>query len=258
MPTALITGASSGIGAAFARRLAIDGYRLVLVARDRDRLRESARILEAAGSPATEILAADLTDPAGREQVVQRLRADVYPVDLLINNAGASIGKSFLDATEADLTGQLELNVTSVMLLTHAALLGMIARRHGAIINLSSIAGLLPGRGSTYSASKAWVTSFTEGLATSLRGTGVRMVAVAPGFVRTEFHERARLNMSGTPEWMYVPMSTVVDESLAGLRRGRTLVIPGPLYKAVATVATLAPRPWVRAIASRIDRDKRD
>lgn len=256
MPCALITGASSGIGAAFARHLARHGYRLILVARDSSRLTALASELRSA--PAVEVLSADLSDSGARHTVMARLSDATRPVDLLINNAGASIGKGFLAATPGELTAQLELNVTAVMLLTHAALPGMIARGHGGVINIASIAGMLPGRGSTYSASKAWVTSFTEGTALSLRGTGVRMLAVCPGFVHTEFHQRANLDMSGRPEWMFVDMPTVVGQSMRALRDGRTIVIPGPLYKGVAAAAKLAPRALVRAVAARIDRDKRD
>lgn len=258
MPSALITGASSGIGAAFARHLARAGYSLILVARSASRLDAAAAELCAAGSPTVEVLPADLTDPGQRHAVMDRLADSGRPVDLLINNAGASTGKGFLAATETELTAQLELNVTAVMLLTHAALPGMIARGHGGVINIASIAGMLPGRGSTYSASKAWVTSFSEGIGMSLRGTGVRMLAVCPGFVHTEFHERARLDMSRNPEWMFVDMDTVVRQSMDALRSGRAIVIPGPLYKAVAAAAKIAPRSLVRAVAGRVDKDKRD
>lgn len=256
MRTAVVTGASSGIGAAFADHLARAGYRLIIAARDEQRLERSAEQLRAAGAPEVIVAAVDLTDRVSRHKFVTMIADE--PIDLLVNNAGASTGKSFTDATEADVLGQLELNVAAVMTLTHAVLPGMTARGHGGIINVASIAGLLPGRGSTYSASKAWVISFTEGIAMSLRGTGVRMVALCPGFVRTEFHERAKLDMSGTPGWMYVPMDAVVGEAMAGLRSGKTVVIPGVLYKAVAAAAKLAPRTLVRAVAARIDKDKRD
>lgn len=258
MPTALITGASSGIGAAFARRLALDEYGLVLVARSRQRMEEARETLQSAGAPFVEILDADLTDPHQRHQVAQRLSENDRPIDLLVNNAGMSIGKDFSAATESELTAQLELNVTAVMLLTHAALPVMKRRRHGGIINIASIAGMLPGRGSTYSASKAWVTSFTEGLAMSLHGTGVRALAVCPGFVETEFHDRAGLNMADTPQALYVEMDTVVSESLEALRAGQVIVVPGSLYKGVALGAKLAPRSLVRKIASMVDKDDRD
>lgn len=258
MRTALVTGASSGIGAAFARQLAIDGYDLVLVARDKRRLDEATPMLKSAGAERVEVLPADLTAPDEREQVCARLRDERRPVDLLVNNAGMSIGKDFLTASADELRAQLELNVTALMLLTHAVLPGMRERRHGGVINIASIAGMLPGRGSTYSASKAWVTAFTEGIGMSLRGTGVRMVAVCPGFVRTEFHDRAGIDMAGKPGFLYVDMDTVVSESLEGLQTGRSIVIPGSLYKGVAAAAKLAPRSWVRQAAYVIDKDSRD
>ena len=255
--TALVTGATAGIGAAFAHRLATDGYRLVLVARDGTRLDALRPELFAAGAPDVEVIAADLTDPEQRSHVTARLADAARPVDVLVNNAGKGLGKGFAAATDAELLDQLELNVTAVMLLTHAALPGMVARGHGGIVNIASMAGMLPGRGSAYSASKAWVISFTEGIAMSLRGTGVRMVAVCPGFVHTEFHQRAGIDMAGKPEVLYVDMDTVVTESLDALRSGRPLVVPGRLYKAVATAARLAPRSLVRQVAYRVDRDTR-
>lgn len=257
MPTAMVTGASSGIGAAFARRLAADGYRLVLVARNRSRLDDDRATLRAAGAPGVEILGADLTDRAARLDVCARLTDDEIPVDLLVNNAGMGLGKDFLAATQRELVDQLELNVTAVMALTHAALPGMVARHRGGVINIASIAGMLPGRGSTYSASKAWVTSFTEGIAMSLQGTGVRMVAVCPGFVRTEFHQRADIDMTGTPGFLYTDVNTVVEQALSALRAGRTVVVPGGLYKALAAAAKIAPRALVRKVAYRYEKARR-
>jgi short-subunit dehydrogenase len=257
MPTALVTGATAGIGAAFARRLAADGHSLVLVARDAARLESQRPELLAAGAPEVEVLPADLTDAAQLARVTARLRDDARPVDLLVNNAGKGVGTGFVTASDAELLEQLNLNVTAVMLLTHAALPGMIRRRHGGIVNVASVAGMLPGRGSAYSASKAWVISFTEGIAMSLRGTGVRVIAVCPGFVHTEFHQRAGIDMTGKPELLYVDVQTVVDDALDGLRSGRMLTIPGRLYKAVALAARLAPRSLVRSVAYRVDRDTR-
>jgi len=257
MGTTLITGASAGIGAAFARHFALAGDRLVLVARDAARLEHARPTLLAAGAPEVEVLAADLTDPEQRSRVAARLRDDDRPVDILVNNAGKGLGKGFAAATDAELLEQLELNVTAVMLLTHAALPGMIARRHGGVINIASVAGLLPGRGSAYSASKAWVIAFTEGIAMSLRGTGVRMVAVCPGFVHTEFHDRADIDMTGKPEALYVDVDTVVSESMEALRASRPMVVPGPLYKGVVNAAKLAPRSLVRRVAYLVDKDTR-
>ncbi len=252
MPTALVTGATSGIGYAFARHLAASGYALILVARDGARLGERRAALLGMGAPAVEIIVADLTEPAQRDLVTTRLSAAADPVDVLVNNAGGTLGVEFLQAEPADLARQVELNSVAVMLLMRAALPGMIARGHGGIINVASTAGLVPGRGSTYGATKAFVVSLSEAMAMALRGTGVRVQALCPGFVRTEFHDRANIDMSGTPRWAYVDVDLLVRTSLADLRRGRVLSIPGPLYKTIYVLTRVMPRPLVRAVASRV------
>jgi uncharacterized protein len=252
MPTALITGASSGIGARYAEVLAALGNSLVLVARDRDRLLARRADLLAAGAPEVEVLVADLTVPADREPVLARLQDPARPVDLLVNNAGLGLGKDFLDCSPDELQYQLDLNVTQVVLLTRAALPGMLARGHGAVVNVASIAGLVPGRGSTYGASKAYLVMFSEGLAMSMRGTGVRIQALCPGFVRTEFHQRAGIDMSTTPDALYVDLDLLVRTSLADLRKDRPVSVPGPLYGSVAVAARLAPRRLVRMIAAKV------
>lgn len=255
MPVAMVTGATSGIGHAFARHLAAQGYQLVLVARDAVRLEERRTELLAAGAPSIELLPADLTEPDQRDVVADRLRAEgvgVAPVDLLVNNAGSTLGREFVDAPEEDLVKQVELLVMAVMVLTRAAVPGMHARGHGGVINVASTAGLVSGRGTTYAASKAWVVSFSEGLAMQMRGTGVRIQALCPGFVRTEFHRRAQIDMSTTPAWAYLDVDDLVRTSLADLAANRPLSIPGPLYKTIAVVTRLAPRWLVRRTASRI------
>ena len=250
MGTALVTGATSGIGAAFARRLARDGYDLVLVARDADRLDRTATELTSGHGVRVEVVPADLADPGQRQAVADRLTKGPG-VDLLVNNAGIGTSGNFWEAPYDPVHHQLELNVTAVMQLTHAALPGMLSRRTGAVVNVASVAGLLPGRGSTYSASKAWVISFTEGLSAGLAGTGVRLVAVCPGFVRTEFHQRAGIDMSSTGAGMYTAADDVVDAALRGLDRDQVLVVPGTRYRAIVLFARLAPRRLVRRITSR-------
>ncbi len=192
------------------------------------------------------MIVADLTDPQARAKVADRLRSADDPIDLLVNNAGGTLPMDFLQATEADLVRQVELNAVAVMLLTHAALPGMLARGHGGVINVASTAGLVPGRGSTYGASKAFVVSFSEGLAVTLRGTGVRVQALCPGFVRTEFHRRAKIDMSRVPAWAYVDVNKLVAASMADLRANRPLSIPSALYKTMYLVTKLAPRELVR------------
>lgn len=252
MPTALVTGATSGIGHAFARHLARAGYGLVIVARDGDRLEQRRRSLLALGAPQVETVVADLTDEPSRTRVADRLRDEEHPVDLLVNNAGGTLSMGFLRATEADLARQVDLNAVSVMMLTHAALPGMLTRGFGGVINVASTAGLVPGRGSTYGASKAFVVAFSEGLAASLVGTGVRVQALCPGFVRTEFHQRAGIDMSKTPNWAYLDDDKLVDASMRDLRANRPLSIPGVLYKAIYIATKLAPRGLIRRAASEV------
>lgn len=248
-PTSLITGASAGIGAGFARACAARGDRLVLVARDADRLAAAVAGLRAAGSPHVEVLPADLGVAADRARVGDRLRDPDRPVDLLVNNAGIGLGRSFAEVGVDELTRQLELNVAAVLTLTHAALPGMRERGHGAVINVASVAGLFPNPGASYAASKAWVVAFTEGLAMTLRGSGVSVQALCPGLVRTEFHDRAGIRLGRVPRPAYLEVDAVVAGALADLRRGRIISVPGLLYKTLLGVTRVLPRPAVRTLS---------
>ena len=249
MTAALVTGATAGIGYAFARRLAADGHDLVLVARDRERLETTATELHTTYDVQVEVLVADLVDDAGCRRVEGRLADASRPVDLLVNNAGFSVNKRF---TTGDIEAEermLRILVRAVMRLSRAAVPGMVERGHGAIVNVSSVASFLPQ--STYSAAKAWVTSFSQGLATDLGGTGVRVLALCPGFTRTEFHDRARLNMNGIPAFLWLDADDVVDQGLASLRRGAAVCVPGAQYKAVVAVARHLPLTGLAVVARR-------
>lgn len=244
---ALITGPTSGIGEGFARRYAADGYDVVLVSRDADRLHQLAAELSNEGGCGVEVLPADLADAASRDTVADRLASGV---DVLVNNAGFGTSGEFWTADPAMLQRQLDVNVTAIMQLTRAALPVMIDQGAGTVINVSSVAGLLSGRGSTYSASKAYVVSFTEGLAVGLRGTGVGIHVVCPGYVHTEFHDRAGIDMTSLPSFMWLEVDDVVRETLAEVARGNVLIIPGLQYKAITTVSRMVPRTLSRAATS--------
>jgi hypothetical protein len=253
VPTALITGATAGIGAEFARQLALEGNGLVLVARDAERLEQTAAELRERYQVPVETLPADLTDPDQCARVEQRV---AEPVDLLVNNAGMGGSGSFWTQPIERVESMLQLNVRAVMRLTHAALGPMVDRGRGDVINVSSVAGFVPsGRTATYGASKAWVTMFSEALDMELLDTGVHVSALCPGFTHTEFHDRAHINMDQLPGWMWLRAKDVVAEGLKSHRAGRARSVPGLQYKAMAAAIRLTPRPIVRR-ATRITRKR--
>lgn len=252
-PVALITGPTSGLGEGYARRFARDGHDLVLVARDERRLNDLAGELTATHGIKAEVCVADLSLAADRACVADRAAAGVQ---VLVNNAGFGTSGEFWTAEPVVLQRQLDVNVTSVMQLTRAALPPMIAAGRGTVLNIASVAGLLPGRGSTYAASKAWVVFFSEGLANGLAGTGVGVHAICPGFVHTEFHQRAGIDMGSLPGPLWLNVDDVVAESLADVAKGKVVSIPGLQYKALTTLGRIIPRGLVRAFTKTMGRGR--
>ncbi|GAB2778503.1 SDR family oxidoreductase [Streptomyces chlorus] len=252
MTTALITGSTAGIGAAFARRLAADGHDLVLVARDIGRLREQATELHDRHGIEAEVLSADLSEDKGIETVAERLGDRKNPVDLLINNAGFGNKGRYLEVSMADELRMLKVHCEAVLRLTTAAAEAMRKRGRGGVVNVASTAAFLP-RG-TYGASKAWVVQFTQGAAQDLAGNGVRLMALCPGFVRTEFHERAGMGTDNIPNWMWLDADKVAEAALTDLARGKSVSIPDPRYKALMGAAKLVPRGVLGGVSSRTGR----
>ncbi|MDQ1726700.1 MAG: uncharacterized protein QOK14_745 [Frankiaceae bacterium] len=253
-PIALITGPTSGIGHAFALQLAARGLDVVLVARDEERLAALAVDLRTRFGVDVEVLAADLTDPAGLARVESRLRSADRPVHTLVNNAGFGSGTPFEVATAERIDEMIALHVTAVTRLTHAALPGMRARRSGLVLTVSSVAGLLPGASTApYGPTKAYQVALMEGLAGSLAGTGVRVVAVCPGLTRTEFHERAGMDLSRLPGFVWLSPHRVVSDALRAAARGIVVSIPTKRYRYAIRLAALVPRGTAGALVRRRD-----
>ncbi|MDL4819525.1 SDR family NAD(P)-dependent oxidoreductase [Actinomadura opuntiae] len=248
MPTAFITGATAGIGAAFARRLASDGFDLVLLARDTERLERTADGLRDRYGVRAETLTADLSTEAGLSAAEERTRKDV---DLLVNNAGFGHNGVFLDVPVSDEITMLKVHCEAVLRLTHAALPGMLERGRGGIVNVSSVAAFAT-RG-TYGASKAWVVNFSQGVNADIRRRSrgrVRVMALCPGYTHTEFHQRANMDMSGLPEFLWLKDDDVVDAGLRDLRRGVQVSVPGAQYKAIVGLTRFVPRGLVARLSS--------
>ena len=237
--TSLVTGATAGIGRAFARALAVRGDDLVLVARDEGRLRELADQLAARHRVGVRVLAVDLATDAGAGAVADVLADRAAPVDLLVNNAGFGLRTRFPDAPLADEERSLDVMVRAPLRLCHAALPGMVERGGGAVVNVASVAGFMP-RG-TYGAHKAWLISLSRWLDVTNRGRGVQVMVLCPGFVRTEFHQRMDADMSGVPRWMWLDADRLVRDALADLARGVSVSVPSRRYQVLARLARVAP-----------------
>ncbi len=245
MTTALVTGATAGIGREFAEQLAARGSDLVLVARDLDRLDALAVDLRARRGVTVEVLSADLSDPAATRRVAERIADPEHPIDVLVNNAGFGMKKSFLANELRDEEAMFDVLCRAVLVLSHAAGRAMTARGHGRIINVSSVAGWIAS--GTYSAAKSWVTVFSEGLAGELAGTGVSVTALCPGFVRTEFHERAQIRDDAFPGFMWLDAQRLVRDCLEDVDRGRVISVPSVLYKGLHVATKVVPRTLLRS-----------
>jgi uncharacterized protein len=245
-PVALVTGASTGIGEQFARILAERDNDLVLVARDRARLEALAKEVEQTHHVDVEVLPADLIDP-DQLALVEERAADV---DVLVNNAGFG---SFGSCHELDIdteTKEVQLNVVAVVRLTHAAARGMTTRGRGGILNVASLAGFQPTpNNATYAATKAFVLSFSQAVHEELKGTGVSVSVLAPGFTKTEFQARASFDSSSVPGFMWQEAEPVARAGLDGLAKNRAVVVPGAMYRVVAGLTSVTPPGVSRRVA---------
>jgi short-subunit dehydrogenase len=256
MATALVTGGTSGIGAEFARALAAGGYDIVLVARDAERLKAMATELHAASGMDVEVLQADLSDRAEVQKVVERLTDENRPVEFLVNNAGFGVHSSLLSEDTTAHEHALDVMVRAVLVLGGAAGRAMRSRGRGSILNVASVAGHLTM--GSYSAVKAWVASYSEGLAVELRGSGVTVTALSPGWVRTEFHTRAGIRTGSIPSIMWIDAESLVRTALRDVGRGKVISIPSVRYRAVTWFVRHAPRRVVRAISGAISSSRNE
>ena len=249
--TALITGASSGLGAVFARALAARGFDLILVARRADRLERLAEELKAAGGVSVETISADLTREGDLAAVEQRV-SRAQELTLLVNNAGFGMRGRFVEADMESQDLMHRLHILATMRLTHAALRGMAVRDRGGVVNVSSVAAFAATPGSvSYHATKAWINHFTEALALELAAAGsrVKVQALCPGFTYTEFHDVMGMDRKTIPQGLWMKAETVVEASLKGLERGKLIVVPGLRYKLLVAFMALIPGFLRRALS---------
>ncbi|YAL82966.1 SDR family NAD(P)-dependent oxidoreductase [Dermacoccaceae bacterium W4C1] len=237
--TAMVTGASAGIGTIFCEQLAARGSNLIVVARNAERLEALAARLTAEHGISVEVLPADLSDRAQVGVVAERLADATRPVDMLVNNAGYGLRKAFLKNEVAEEEQMLAVLVTAPVVLSHAAAGAMQERGNGIIVNVASVAAFLTS--GTYSAAKAYLKTFSQSLSSELAGTGVRVTVLCPGFTRTEFHERAGIRGHGIPDALWLDANKLVTDALADIDKGKTLSVPGYQYKAIVPLLRLVP-----------------
>jgi len=247
---ALVTGATVGIGESFTRLLASKGYNIALVARDEVRLHERAGELREKYGIQTFVLPADLATKGGVKLVEKYIQS--YEIEVLINNAGFAINKTFTLSNLGDEQDLLNVLVRTPMRLMHVILPGMKERKSGTIINVSSVAGFIAG--GTYSAAKSYLTVLSESLNKELKGTGVIVCALCPGFTRTEFHQRARMKMKGLPSFMWLNADKLVAKAWKDAQANKPLSIPGWQYKLLMAIISITPRSLIRRV--RLDEGK--
>lgn len=253
--TALITGASAGIGRAFAEVFAANGFDLVVVARRENRLRELAASVEQRHGRRVQVLAVDLADPGAPAGIVDRLAAQRIAVDALVNNAGFGVPGAFVKSDWPRHAAFLQVMLVAVVELTHHLLPAMLDRGYGRIVNVASLAGLLPGvAGHTlYAASKSFLIRFSESLATEVMPRGVHVTAVCPGFTFSEFHDVSgtRHIVSRMPSFMWMDADTVAQQGYEAVTAGRTVFVTGRVNSAIAALARLLPPGVVYAMNRR-------
>ena len=250
---ALVTGATAGIGESFTRLLASKGYNIALVARDEVRLHERAAGLREKYGIQTFVLPADLATKSGVKSVEKYIQS--YEIEVLINNAGFGINKAFTVSSLGDEQDLLNVLVRAPMRLMHVILPGMKERKSGTIINVSSVAGFIAG--GTYSAAKSYLTVLSESLNTELKGTGVIVSALCPGFTRTEFHQRGRMKMKGLPSFMWLNADKLVAQSWKDAQAHQPVSVPGWQYKLLVAIISIAPRSFVRQIGMNVRKKQR-
>ena len=247
---ALVTGATAGIGESFTRLLASKGYNIALVARDEVRLHERAGALREKYGIQTFVLPADLATKSGVKSVEKYIQS--YEIEVLINNAGFAINKTFTLSNLGDEQDLLNVLVRTPMRLMHVILPGMKDRKSGTIINVSSVAGFIAG--GTYSAAKSYLTVLTESINADLKGSGVKVSALCPGFTRTEFHKRARMKMKGLPSFLWLNADKLVAKAWKDAQANKPVSIPGWQYKLLIAIIAITPRGLIRRV--RLDEGK--
>ncbi len=244
MPSALITGASSGIGREFANQLAKRGFDLVLVARDEPRLMAVGEELANKYGVKYQVIKADLSQVNEINELSSKIKNQDFQFNLLVNNAGFGLNKAFHKSSPEEEKALLEVLVTAPLILTQAAISQMLESKNGYVINVGSVAAWITS--GTYSAAKSWLHSFTESMHAQYSKEGINFSTVAPGFTRTEFHQRANINMNSMPKWLWLEDKKVVSEAIEGVLKGRSLVVPGFQYKTLKVFADFMPRSTIR------------